>query len=236
MQTTLRILGVLLDYPQDEVISHSADMKTLLREEQALAPDQLTPIFALLDELGATDLLSLQEDYVACFDRGRSLSLHLFEHVHGESRDRGQAMVDLRETYHQAGLEMDARQLPDYLPVFIEFCAHLEASAARGWLSEVAHILRLLHARMRERDSAYAGVLAALLQLADEPVVDASLQDQARAERPDDTPEKLDEAWAEKPVTFGCAMAACSAAPGAADPHTVPLVRYAAPTRLENPA
>ncbi len=233
MQTTLKILGLLLDYPRQEVLDHAADMTVLLQEEQALTPEQLAPVLAFIEQLRTSDLLRLQEDYVASFDRGRSLSLHLFEHVHGESRDRGQAMVDLRSAYHRAGLEMDARQLPDYLPVYVEYCAHPDGPPAREGLAEVAHILRLLHARMQERGLAYACVLVALLQLADEPVVDQTVQEQVRQEVPDDTPEKLDAAWAEKPVTFGCASATCATAPG---DGVIPLHRMPALSLKENRA
>ncbi len=210
MQNTLRILGVLLDYPQAELLAHTADMKVLLQEEGALPWPQLQSICNCLDQMAQTELLSLQEDYVASFDRGRSLSLHLFEHVHGESRDRGQAMVDLRMAYHQAGLELAANQLPDYLPVFVEYCAHLAPAAARQWLVDVAHILRLLLARLQQRESAYATLISCLLVLAGEDLVDPETQTQVASEPRDDTPEKLDAAWAEKPVTFGCATAACA--------------------------
>ncbi len=239
MRDTLKILALLLDYPRAEIQARAQELGELLKTEAALPDAGLEALSGLLDQLACAELLELQEDYVACFDRGRSLSLHLFEHVHGESRDRGQAMVDLRDAYQQAGLELDARQLPDYLPVFMEFCAHLPAAEARRWMVEVAHILRLLYARMQARQSVHAAVLGALLMLAGEPLEEPEILAKVRAEQPDDTPESLDAAWEEKPVSFSCATAACGAVAGAgADPSssTVPLVRYAAPSESEGSA
>ena len=119
----------------------------------------------LLKELAAGDLYDLQERYVLLFDRTRSLSLHLFEHVHGESRDRGQAMVDLKAQYEKAGLEQDSTELPDFLPLFLEYASTLPATEARDALAQPAHIFAAMAERLRKRRSAYEAVFRALVAL-----------------------------------------------------------------------
>ncbi len=125
MNTTLRVLSALLRYPDEAVQQAAPILSALLAEEALLAPEQRAALAPLIERLADDDLLDLQEAYVALFDRGRALSLHLFEHVHGESRDRGQAMVDLRDRYVAQGLEITAKELPDYLPLFLEYLSVL---------------------------------------------------------------------------------------------------------------
>ena len=121
-----------------------------------------------MDTLRRADPLETEADYVELFDRGRATSLHLFEHVHGDSRDRGPAMIDLGQTYEKAGLFLAPRELPDYLPVVLEFVSTQPPREARAFLGEIAHILNALFGALRKRDSAYASVLGALLELAGE--------------------------------------------------------------------
>src|SRR5699024_3838270 len=149
------------------------------------------------------DLLDAQELYVNTFDRGRARSLHLFEHVHGESRDRGPAMVDLQKEYVAHGFAIDCAELPDYVPMFVEFCSELEPADAIGWLEDVGRLLQLLHARLAEHESRYAVLLEPLLVLAGCPVRDETVQAEVAQEERDDTPEALDRVWLEEPVTFG---------------------------------
>ena len=140
------------------------------------------------------NLLDLQERYVAQFDAGRSTSLHLFEHVHGDSRDRGPAMVDLAQTYDQAGLYLAPGELPDYLPVVLEFVSTQPPREARAFLSEMTHIFNAIFSALQQRQSAYASVIGALLELAGE-------QAQAVKVAPE---EPLDATWAEPPAFDGC--------------------------------
>ncbi len=102
------------------------------------------------------------------FDRGRRTALHLFEHVHGDSRDRGPAMVDLAQTYDRAGLQLVPGELPDYLPVVLEFASTQPPAQAREFLRETAHIVQAIFSALLERGSPYASVLAAVLDLAGE--------------------------------------------------------------------
>ena len=204
MIRTLKVLSLLLAYPTEEIAAAAPSFSTVLDEEGLVPEGRREPIRRLAAQLSERPLYDLEERYVFLFDRTRSLSLHLFEHVHGESRDRGQAMVELKALYAAGGLEMPANELPDYLPLFLEFLATRPLDEARGYLADVAHIVSALEARLRRRGSVYAGVFAGVGALsgakADRQDVDDLL------ERPDDDPddlEALDRVWAEEPVTFG---------------------------------
>jgi nitrate reductase delta subunit len=194
---TFKALAALLSYPERELIAALPELEDVLREEGLVRGALLAGLHDLIRELGDGDLLDAQERYVALFDRSRGLSLHLFEHVHGDSRERGQAMVELAELYRKAGLVIARAELPDYLPLFLEYLSHLEREAAQRTLGDVAHILASVQQRLARRGSAYAAAFAALTRLAQHlpaPVAD---------EEPDDTPEALDRAWEEAAVVFG---------------------------------
>ena len=141
---------------------------TCCGDERALSPARLAELEALIDALRHADPLETEADYVELFDRGRATSLHLFEHVHGDSRDRGPAMIDLGQTYEKAGLILAEGELPDYLPAVLEFVSTQPPREARAFLGEMAHILNAMFAALQQRESAYASVLGALLELAGE--------------------------------------------------------------------
>jgi nitrate reductase delta subunit len=180
-----RALAALLSYPQSELIA-------ALPEIRPLVPREALP---LVDELATQDLLALQERYVELFDRSRALSLHLFEHVHGESRDRGQAMVDLQAMYESRGYGVVAGELPDFIPAFLEFVSVAGEKEGARLLQETAHILRALGERLASRGSRYCGVFAAALALAGEPGLAGPVPE---AEEP-----AVDEQWLEPEVRFG---------------------------------
>ena len=199
---TLRVLAALLGYPDARTRRDLPEMREILREESALSPARMDEIEALMASLARSDLLDAQAAYVQLFDCGRATSLHLFEHVHGDSRERGAAMVDLAQTYERAGVHLAPHELPDYLPAVVEFASLQPAREARAFLGEIAHILQSLLGALRERQSAYASLVAALLELAGEKV---------RAVKPQPEP-ALDDAWREPPA-FGPCPAAASAQP-----------------------
>lgn len=205
----LKALSALLTYPSAELVAAAGDIRVVLDAEPALAETERAALRPLFAELAATDLMELQERYVLLFDRTRSLSLHLFEHVHGESRDRGQAMVDLQNVYAQAGFAIGCAELPDYLPLFLEYGAQLAPDEARALLAEAAHVLQALGARLRQKNSHYAAVLAALVAIAGaEPSAQAMA---ALADVPDIDPQDfgaLDAVWEEEEVRFGPGAAA----------------------------
>lgn len=199
MALTYRALGALLCYPSLELQGAAGELATTLESEGLLCARQLAGLRGLLRDLAQRDIYELQERYVDLFDRGRAVSLHLFEHVHGESRDRGQAMADLVALYAEHGLEMAAGELPDYLPLFLEFLSLLPEAEARALLAEPAAILRALAERLAKRDCGYAAVLDVLAALAEAPAIGASAIPE---ENPDDLA-ALDAAWEEAAVRFG---------------------------------
>jgi nitrate reductase delta subunit len=163
----------------------------------------------------ARPLLDRQADYCELFDRGRATSLLLFEHVHGESRDRGQAMVDLMEQYRVAGLEIDSRELPDFLPLYLEYLATRSLDEVRGGLQDIAPILALLGARLQQRQSSYAVLFDLLLALSGTDVQAQTLESQVAKEARDDTPQALDAVWEEEQVKFLGEQSCASAQQGA---------------------
>ncbi|MEX2454142.1 MAG: nitrate reductase molybdenum cofactor assembly chaperone [Rhodospirillaceae bacterium] len=204
MAATFKVLSLLLSYPTREIRAGAAELSSALEREGLLGRRAFPGVYELLEELAERDLYDLQERYVLLFDRTRSLSLHLFEHVHGESRDRGQAMVDLNALYGSHGLTIGARELPDFLPLFLEFLSLLEATEARRILGQPLDILKALEKRVRKRGSIYASVFRALVKLADSRPDDAEVA--AMLKDPDDDPDDLaaiDRAWEEQAVRFG---------------------------------
>jgi nitrate reductase delta subunit len=191
---------------------HFPEMREILRDENALSASRIDELDALIDVLGNADPLDTEADYVQLFDRGRSTSLHLFEHVHGDSRDRGPAMIDLAQTYEKAGLFLAPGELPDYLPVVLEFVSTQPPREAKAFLGEMAHIFNAMFNALQQRDSRYASVLGALLELAGEKATAVK----AAAEP------ALDECWVEPPVFDGCSSKG-QARPG--QPQPVHLVR-----------
>lgn len=202
MKLTLRALSVLLGYPSGELKGHIGDVRGALHSDAALPARTLERLEPLLQSFETEDLLDLQAAYCELFDRSRNLSLHLFEHVHGENRERGQAMIDLGQQYVDRGFVMAQGELPDFLPMFLEFLSCSSAKEAREWLSEPAHVLAVLEQRLSERGSSYAAVFHALLALPDarpDPAAIAELRDRAKPE--DD--KSIDDEWEEAPVNFG---------------------------------
>jgi nitrate reductase delta subunit len=214
MTRTLRALARLLRYPDAELRGLAPALAAALRDEAALEAGRLDELEALATQLAAADAIRTEAEYVELFDRGRRTALHLFEHVHGDSRDRGQAMVDLAQTYERTGLVLAPGELPDYLPVVLEFASTQPQREGREFLRETAHIVRSIFSALAERRSPYAGVLAAVLDLAGE-----------RAERVDLPAEPpLDESWAE-PEAFGGCESSGQSRPN--EPQPIHIVRPA---------
>ncbi|MEO7393179.1 MAG: nitrate reductase molybdenum cofactor assembly chaperone [Ramlibacter sp.] len=211
---TVRILAALLGYPDARLRGHLPEMTQLLRQQRALSPARSAELLALIARLQAAAPLDCEAAYVELFDRGRATSLHLFEHVHGDSRDRGPAMIDLGQTYEKAGLVLVEGELPDYLPAVLEFVSTQPAREAKAFLGEIAHLLTGIFGALHKRESAYASVLGALLELAGE---------KAEAVEPAAEP-PIDESWAEPVVFDGCSTQG-QAKPG--QPQPVHIVRQA---------
>lgn len=228
----LKLIGVLLDYPRDALWEHGEELLAAAQDD-ALPPARRMALVQYVRDLLATEPLEAQERWLALFDRGRSMSLLLFEHIHGESRDRGQAMVDLIEAYRRNGYELSARELPDYLPLLLEYLGQRPPEEARDWLQHVSHIIGLLAARAGERGSSHAVLLETLVEYASGAVDIDALRRRARQEPRDDTPEVMDQLWEEEAVRFGaeaptqgCDPSATRAPrPAAAPSHANPQVQ-----------
>ena len=162
---TFRVLGLLLSYPQPDWLRQLGACRDILQEERLLTGSSLSAVLAFAEMLESGDLYELQEDYVATFDRGREHSLHLFEHIHGESRDRGQAMVNLAATYAEKGLTIDRPELPDYLPLFLEFLSCCAPGEAIDLLGEPVEVIAAIGERLNEKGSPYTALFEALVAL-----------------------------------------------------------------------
>ena len=198
----LVVISRLLEYPDAALWQHQGELFDVLSESEKLEPADAQALGIFLRDLTAQDLLDAQAAYSELFDRGRATSLLLFEHVHGESRDRGQAMVDLLNQYEQHGLLLDSRELPDHLPLYLEYLAQLPESEAIGGLQDIAPILALLCARLQQRESRYAVLFEQLLKLANSAVDEAKVAEKIADEARDDTPQALDAVWEEEQVKF----------------------------------
>jgi len=212
MPKTLRVLAHLLSYPDASLREHLDEMRDALRAERALTAGRLIELDALIDRLRSGRAMDVESAYVELFDRGHGTALHLFEHVHGDSRDRGPAMVDLIKTYEQAGLYIGESELPDHLTVVLEYASTQPAAQARDFLREVSHILQVIFSALLKRESAYASVVAAVLDLAGE---------KAQAVKIPDEP-AIDDSW-EEPMAFDGCSTQGQARPG--QPQPIQIVK-----------
>jgi len=212
MTLTLRVLARLLSYPDPDVRAHLSEMRSVLHTEYALSAARLGEIDALITSIERQSAIDAEADYVQLFDSGRRTSLQLFEHVHGDSRDRGPAMIDLAQTYEKAGLYLSEGEMPDHLSVALEYASTQPPAEARAFLGETSHILNVIFNALEKRNSRYASALGALLDLAGE---------KARAVNvPDEDP--IDETWAEPAAFDGCSSQG-QARPG--QPQPIHIVR-----------
>ena len=218
---TLRALALLLNYPDDALRQALPELLKAIDDEAALPAARRAEIRALAQELVQQETLDAEARYVETFDRGRSTSLHLFEHVHGDSRDRGPAMIDLLQTYEAAGLSLRQGELPDYLPVLMEFASTQPTEVARSLVGEVAHIVNRIAGALQRRRSPYADVLIALLLACGQRVEPVEPEEEEPA---------VDASWAE-PQAFGaCPTAAAS---GSERPVHFVRQRSAAPAQID---
>jgi nitrate reductase molybdenum cofactor assembly chaperone NarJ/NarW len=208
-----KALSALLTYPVEAMLDALPQIAAVIERPGVLPARDRRALRELIDELAAGDPIDLQERYVALFDRGRTTSLHLFEHVHGESRERGTAMVDLKQVYAREGLQLAGSELPDYLPALLEFVSLRSRAAGLEMLQDCAHIVRSIGEALDARESRYSAVFAALLSLTGEPGLS-----RGKPVEPVPAEKDLDEDWADQPVIFGPA-AAC----GEAKPQVAPI-------------
>lgn len=241
---TPKALGILLTYPSDPLLDAVPALDALFEDEGVLEQETREAVLRLGVSLRRMGTLAAQERYTALFDGSRALSLHLFEHVHGDSRDRGQALSSLSRLYAAHGLILAQRELPDYLPLVCEFLSFAPESAAKQLLGDVCDVLRLLHEALSERDAEYASVLAALLEVAGQSAVPLTNGDQVTREATTatDAPvsdegssdfDALDRAWEESPIEFGPGAAHDSCQPV---PQLVPGARLVSHSKAQRDA
>lgn len=198
----LKVLSCLIDYPRIEVITNKEALDEVIKSAK-LDAHLKTKLLTFVHTHTSKELMEWQSEYDALFERGRSLALWLFEHVHGESRDRGQAMVDLTAMYRDAGLALSQHELPDYIPLFLEFLSTQGEDNAQKWIQDMEHIIGLLFCRLEKRNSEYAVLFETLLTIANSAVDLDDIRKQISGEKRDDTKEALDKEWEEEEVTFG---------------------------------
>jgi nitrate reductase delta subunit len=209
---SFKALGSLLDYPTAELQSALDEIEQALGEELAIPSAEMEGVRAFIERLRRTDIMDAQEYWIGLFDRSKRLALHLYEHSHGESRDRGQAMVNLALTYRMNGFELNAAEMPDYLPLFLEFLSVIPEVHAKRYLTDAIEIVEALRIRLEERDFTYAALLGALVTLAQRGADDAEVE-AILAGEPEDPKDldELDREWAEEPIEFtaGSALKDC---------------------------
>ena len=191
---SLRALALLLSYPDADMRSKLTDVMSVLSLERALSPSRISELKNLSEQLQSLDPLEVESRYVETFDRGRSTCLNLFEHVHGDSRDRGPAMIDLSQTYAQSGLVLDPDELPDHLCVVLEFASTQTEDVAKSFLDEMAHILNSIFSALLKRESPYAAVIAAVLELSGHKAQAVNIP----------VEESMDSSWQEPEAFDGC--------------------------------
>ena len=201
---TFKVLSSLLSYPTEASIAAAPEFVAVLDAEKLVPAASRGAVDQLIEEIGSGEVYDLQERYGLLFDRSKTLALHLFEHVHGESRDRGQAMVDLKSMYENAGLIIAANELPDYVPLLLEFLSTRPLAEARELLGQTAHILAALAERLGRRESSYRAVFDALVAIAAEAPRSDVVEELLKAPETDPMDlVALDAAWEEEEVRFG---------------------------------
>jgi len=191
---SLRALALLLGYPDAEMRSHLPELLEAIDKEAVIPVARRDELHAFAAELARLDPMDVEARYVETFDRGRATSLHMFEHIHGDSRERGPAMVDLVQTYEKAGMLMAPEELPDHLCVVLEFASTQPPKLAIEFMGEMAHILTSVFSALVQRGSPYAAPVAAVLELCGQSVqAVAILADEA-----------MDDVWQEPEAFDGC--------------------------------
>ena len=213
----IKALGALLLYPQEGMIEALDEIQQVIEGEPLLGPEQILALSRFIAEMRNQGLLDLQEKYVELFDTAPARALHLFQHLYGDSSERGQAMVDMIEQYRAHGYQPMSSELPDYLPMFCEFAAQFPEPEARVLLGRALPVLEVLERRLEDAGSAYRAVFSALITLAESDEETAAIAQLLNTRTQADTDEPtIDEAWNEPSVTFSVPSAHLNNAQGGA--------------------
>lgn len=199
MIKTYKVLSLLLSYPKNELQEFLPQVENILREDSLLQEDKISGLIEFCNRFSEYDLINWQEEYVQLFDYSRSVSLHIFEHIKGDSRDRGQAMVNLMEFYKASGMQLTTKELPDYIPAFLEFLSTLTPEKAAELLGETVHVLDRINEALNESGNMYSSIFQAIISLSSKTPDKAITREMIKNEKPLD----LDAEYEEEPVTFG---------------------------------
>jgi nitrate reductase delta subunit len=181
----LRLLSVCLSFPDERIMAGWADIEAAVAGLRGPAMRERLAAFTAL--LKAQPLLDLQEHYTAVFDLNPQTSLNLTYHVLGDGEDRGRALAGLVELYHRSGFEPNDSELPDYLPMMLEFLAASPEAAGDARVARCLSILPGLLGRLKENGSTYAAALEILCELF--PATADTLQPRANGHLPEATGE-----------------------------------------------
>ena len=226
----LKVISRLLDYPSAALFSAADELVEVVKHSPDIGLKNKAALTGFIQKLTARELYDAQESYDLLFDRGRALSLLLFEHVHGESRDRGQAMVDLMNVYKSKGFEVDAAQLPDYIPLYLEFLSEQESEYAKEWLGDICHLMTMLSERLIDRDCYYSVLFDSLIEISGVEVDRAEIAESVKKEERDDTVAVIDREWEDKEVKFDdpmvgqCPSSGVQKSRHSLDPNTIQQV------------
>lgn len=198
----LKVISRLLDYPSAECFASAGELVDVVKATTTLSEDKCRKLTDFINDLCGRELYDAQERYDLLFDRGRALSLLLFEHVHGESRDRGQAMVELIKVYNSRGFELDSSQLPDYLPLYLEFLSEQDDAYACEWLGDICHLLATLSERLINRECNYSILFDSLIEVCGYAVDRTEIAEIVKNEERDDSMAAIDKEWEDKEVRF----------------------------------
>lgn len=155
-----KILSVLLEYPDQELIDHLPELHSEIDTCLDMDDAERVAMRQFLAHLQGTPLTTLQADYVQTFDLTAEHSLHLTHHLFGDDKNRGPALIDLGELYKDYGVEVVTNELPDYLPLILEFAAYLDDSEASVFLADANKVLGVLADNLNIAGSPYAALLS----------------------------------------------------------------------------
>jgi len=150
------ILSRLLDYPDSDLKGNLDVIDEVLEKDSHITEQEHTAITAFIEQMRQKSLMELQQDYVQIFDMVPEHSLHLTHHLFGDDRGRGPALVDLSEHYKGMGLGMKVGEIPDYLPLILEYVSTLDEIAARIFLADAGKVLTVIAANLEKSGSHYA--------------------------------------------------------------------------------
>lgn len=195
MNLGLKALACLLLYPDAVLKDNLQEIKEAVAES-TLANDQKETLEIFINHMIETPMADLQKEYVATFDIGKKASLNLFEHMHGDSRERGSAMINLKKLYEERGLTIESNEFPDYLPMFLEFLSGLNDAEAQALLDGAARHIAAIDVALKKEESPWAVVTGAIMSLT------AMKTSEVKFERDDLLPTTEAESF-DSPVRFG---------------------------------